>query len=173
MYYQWVPLILLLLAFMFKLPHVIWKMLHRSSGIDLHKLCKLAEVSSLTKRKEHEEYVSSLVCSISGWIKYRKQYKGSVSVRAKTWLSRVCCFYCNKREGTFLTALYLVIKLLYLGNVVAQIYILNAFIANGDGVFALDWLKTFTSAYPYVESQRFPRVTLCDFSIRQMTNVQR
>lgn len=158
---------------MFKLPHVIWKMLHRSSGIDLHKLCKLAATSSFTKREQHEDVVSSLVCSIYGWIKNRKQYKASVSVRVKTWLSRVCCFFCNKREGTFLTALYLVIKLLYLGNVVAQIYILNEFITNGDGVFALDWLKTFTSATVYVESQRFPRVTLCDFSIRQMNNVQR
>ena len=37
-YYQWIPLILLFMAFMFKLPSFIWRMLHGMAGLNINKI---------------------------------------------------------------------------------------------------------------------------------------
>ncbi|XP_053383041.1 innexin unc-9-like isoform X3 [Mercenaria mercenaria] len=173
-YYQWVPLIFLLQALLFKLPHILWKMLRNNCGLDLEKLCKTAGNTQCHSPTERSETISVIVFSFLCWIKCRQRYiKKNVCVRAKTWLSRFCCFYGNKREGTFLTALYLTIKLLYLINVIGQIFLLNAFITTDKSVYALEWLGSFHSGSSFLESKRFPKVTLCDYQIRQMNNVKR
>lgn len=65
-------------------------------------------------------------------------------------------------------------KLLYLVNVVAQLFFLNDFIANDSSrMFGLEWLQSFKTMTVDEESPRFPRITLCDFDIRQMANIQR
>ncbi|XP_053383040.1 innexin unc-9-like isoform X2 [Mercenaria mercenaria] len=173
-YYQWVPLIFLLQALLFKLPHILWKILRNNCGLELGKLCKTAGNTQCQSPAERSETISVIVFSILCWIKGRQRYiKQNACVRAKTWLSRFCCFYGNKREGTFLTALYLAIKLLYLTNVIGQIFLLNAFITTDKSVYALEWLGSFHSSSSFVESKRFPKVTLCDYQIRQMNNVKK
>ena len=51
-------------------------------------------------------------------------------VGAKAEISHLFSFPFNKKEGTYLIALYLSIKLLYLVNVIAQFFILIAFMAT-------------------------------------------
>lgn len=172
-YYQWVPLILLIQAFLFKFPFIIWKMTHVSSGLNLGTLCKTAEHTQCTSAQKRQEVVEEIAFVVDKWIKNRQQYKDTTLIRAKAWFSRVFCFYCNKREGTYLTALYLFTKVLYLANVVGQIFLLNAFITTDKSMFGLEWLQSFREGSQVTESQRFPRVTLCDFQIRQLNNVLR
>ncbi|XP_045181888.2 innexin unc-9-like isoform X2 [Mercenaria mercenaria] len=173
-YYQWVPLILLLQAFLFKLPFILWKMLHVASGLNLSSLCKTAELTQCTSPEDRKGAIESLVFVMEKWIHSHQPYKHNALARAKARFSHVFCFYCNKREGTFLTGLYLFIKVLYFANVVGQIFLLNAFITTDQGsMYGLEWLQSFRSGSKVMESQRFPRVTLCDFLIRQMNNVQR
>ena len=37
-YYQWIPLILLFMAFLFKLPSFVWRMLHGMAGLNINKI---------------------------------------------------------------------------------------------------------------------------------------
>ena len=67
---------------------------------------------------------------------------------------------------------YLFVKLLYCINVVAQFFLLNAFLSMEYNVFGFEVLDRIRKGMDISYSVRFPRVTLCDFLIRQMTNVQ-
>lgn len=148
-------------------------MIHVSSGLNLGILCKTAEQTQCSSPENREKAIEELVFVIDKWINSRQQYKSTPLVRAKALFSRIFCFYCNKREGTYLTALYLVTKILYFANVIGQIFILNAFITTDKSMYGLEWLQSFRGGSQVRESHRFPRVTLCDFQIRQLSNVLR
>lgn len=172
-YYQWVPLILLIQAFFFKIPFLQWKLLHTNSGLNLTNLCKTAENTQCSSPENRKGAIECLVFDLEKWIQRRQPFKHNSAERVKARLSHICCLYCNKREGTFLTGLYLFTKILYVVNVVGQIFLLNAFITTDHGsMYGLEWLGSFRTGTKVMESQRFPRVTLCDLYIRQMNNVQ-
>lgn len=84
-------------------------------------------------------------------------------------------FVCGNRRGNYLVGLYAITKLLYLGNVVGQFYLLDRFLGGGYHLYGVrvlidffrnGWMSTFVN-----DHKMFPRVTLCDFRVRQMGNV--
>ena len=173
-YYQWVPVYLLLQAFLFKLPNILWKMLHESSGLNVDKLCKNALITQDASPQDRKNAYEGLILMINKWIRVSQPYHNTRFSRFKDMLSRMLCFVCYKRRGNFLTGLYLTMKLLYLVNAVGQLFLLNDFITNDSSrMFGLEWVRSFNKDNRGEESARFPRVTLCDFDIRQMANIQR
>ena len=42
-YYQWVPIILMFQALMFKIPNIVWRMMNGQSGVNMEKIIVLAE----------------------------------------------------------------------------------------------------------------------------------
>ncbi len=88
-------------------------------------------------------------------------------------MSRICCPKCGRRHGNYLTLTYLFIKVLYITNVVAQIFVLNGFIGRGYHLYGFDVLKSVIQDQDWRDSPRFPRVTMCDFLVRRLGNVQR
>jgi len=170
-YYQWIPLILLFMAFMFKFPHFIWRMLAGFSGINLNKVVEMTATTQLVDRKKREQIIEQIAMYLDRWLESNRQYHWNVMVRMKQRASKFC-FMCNKREGTFLTGLYLFIKVLFVVNIVCQFFIVNEFLGGFFQMWGPEaanslWEETITK-----ESRRFPRVTLCDFQIRQLQNIQ-
>lgn len=172
-YYQWVPLILLFQAFLFKLPNVIWKMLNGGSGLNLDKICKLSDDTQWGSPDDRKQTIDNLAFFLDRWLLTHRHYKTNILVRAKAKAAHLFCFLCNKREGTYLTALYLSIKVLFLANVIGQFFLLNAFMATDYNVYGFEYIKMMSTGESMRESPRFPRVTLCDFQIRQLQNIQR
>ncbi|XP_045180930.2 innexin unc-9-like [Mercenaria mercenaria] len=173
-YYQWVPILLLLQAFLFKLPNILWKMLHEGSGINIDKLCKNAQSTEELSTEERKGAYEGLVYVIRKWISVSQPYHDTRLTRAKATLAPVFCLTCYKRGGTYLTGLYLIIKILYLANAAGQLFLLNDFITTDSSrMFGIEWIQSFQNKYRSEESPRFPRITLCDFDIRQMANIQR
>jgi hypothetical protein len=80
---------------------------------------------------------------------------------------------CGRRRGNYLIALYLLVKVLHVVNVLGQLFILNAFLGQSFHIYGLDVLKSAVSGEDWTTSPRFPRVTMCDFKIRRLGNVQR
>jgi hypothetical protein len=56
--------------------------------------------------------------------------------------------------------------------VIAQFFILNAFLSTDYNLYGFEILSKLGSDETWKESPRFPRVTLCDFRIRQLQNIQ-
>ncbi|XP_062574874.1 innexin unc-9-like [Saccostrea cucullata] len=173
-YYQWVPIILVFMAFMFKVPCLVWRMLNGYSGLNLEKIVNMAAGTQTAEPKKRDETVKHIALYMDRWLETHRQYNYNFMVRMKQKASKVCCILCNKREGTYLTGLYMFVKVLYCVNIICQFFILNSFMGHGFySAYGLEVLDGLAKNYEIKESRRFPRVTLCDFDIRQLQNLQR
>ena len=61
---------------------------------------------------------------------------------------------------------YFFVKLLYLTNAFGQLFLLNLFVGDGYTMYGLDVALDLLSGKEVSESARFPRSTLCSFSVR-------
>ncbi|XP_048772745.1 innexin unc-9-like [Ostrea edulis] len=173
-YYQWVPIILVFMAFLFKVPCLVWRMLNSYSGLNLEKIVNMSAGTQTAEPKKRDETVKHIAVYIDRWLETHRQYNYNFMVRMKQKASKICCIMCNKREGTYLTGLYMFVKILYCVNVICQFFILNAFMGHGFySAYGLEVLQGLANNWEINESPRFPRVTLCDFDIRQLQNLQR
>ncbi|GAB1597361.1 innexin unc-9-like isoform X2 [Argonauta hians] len=172
-YYQWVPLILLFQALLFKAPNLLWRILHGTSGVNLDKLCELAEKTQYGSPDDRKKTIEHLAYFMDRWLDSNRIYHCNFVVKTRQKFAKICCCFCGKREGTYLSGLYLTIKLLYVVNVIGQFFMLNSFLSTDFGIYGFQVMQHFNDHGSFKESPLFPRVTLCDFSIRQMTNLQR
>ena len=170
-YYQWIPLILLFMAFLFKFPSFMWRVLNGYSGINLTKIVDLTATTQLGDPAKRDSTCKQIAGYLDRWLESNREYHWNFVVRMRQKASRFC-FLCNRREGTFLTGLYLFIKALYVVNVICQFFILNAFLGDFFSMWGVEAVKSLAMEYEMKESRRFPRVTLCDFQIRQLQNIQ-
>lgn len=74
---------------------------------------------------------------------------------------------------TSLTALYLLTKLLYGSNVILQLLLIHWFLDTKYQLFGIELIADLIRGKGWNESGVFPRVTLCDFEVRVLGNMQR
>ncbi|XP_050418116.1 innexin unc-9 [Patella vulgata] len=172
-YYQWVPIIFLFMALMFKIPNILWRMLNNGGGLNMDRMVTLTGSTQLCSPKERDETIKHIAKYMDRWLKTNRQYHFNVLVRIRQKLSGMCCFWFGKRDGTYITGFYLFIKALYVFNIIGQFYILNAFMSMDYNMYGFEVMSKLIHAEYWSESPRFPRVTLCDFEIRQLQNIQR
>ncbi|XP_033728691.1 innexin unc-9-like [Pecten maximus] len=172
-YYQWIPMILLTMALLFKIPRMVYKVFSAASGISLDRLCTLAKETQYSNPEDREKKLSYIVKYLDQWIEGVTQYRAGMCVRLRQRIGQVCCFLCGRHYGNYLVTAVMAVKLLYLANAVGQLFLLNAFLGTSYNVYGFEVLSNLISGDDWTYSPRFPRVTLCDFEIRQMTNLQR
>lgn len=172
-YYQWVPIILLFMAFLFKLPNMVWRIFNGGSGLNMDKCVYFAEKAQYDSPEERDKSLYAVARFMDKWLDTNKEYKWNVFVRTKHQASRFLCFFCNKRAGRYLTAMYLFVKVLYVANAIGQLFLLNAFLSTSYNFYGFEFMENMAQNGPWRESPRFPRVTLCDIRIRQLQNLQR
>lgn len=104
-----------------------------------------------------------------------RNYSGSMTLSIKDCCSRIFCFMCGRRRGNYLVTLYIIVKILYILNIVGQIFVLGEFLGFNYFSYGIQFFKSLA----YGESEEmvivpaFPRVTMCDFRVRVLGNVQR
>ena len=183
-YYQWLPFVYLIQAFFFLLPHLIWISCHKKNGLNPSLLVNLAQKSvnkpDITKRiaKEIERY---LMCRQLAQCKKKLLLRHHVSSTQDTsspLLLPNISFRIRYRMY-FLVILYIVIKFLYIINIILQFVFLNMILSTGNyGFFrfGFDTIRYITrttlreriNELSYRHQQLFPFVTLCDFNIREL-----
>lgn len=175
-YYQWVPMILLSLAFFFLLPRFFYRFLSKQSGLDLLNIADAAinymSVEKFDKRRRSLLYLANSVHFYSVCNKSKRTKDGFVSTSqfgsstgtpiigassSKPYLYNLVCCH-GKLNGSYLTILYMTTKLIYVANSIAQIFILNMFLGfnyNSHGVYILkDLLKNMFSGTNTLSAQR-------------------
>lgn len=90
-----------------------------------------------------------------------KKSSTNVSCRLKQLLGCVCV-----QSGHF-APLYLFVKGLFCLNALLQLFLLNSFL-QVDGFFGISLLNNLLNDISWSASGLFPRVTFCDFKIREM-----
>jgi len=67
-----------------------------------------------------------------------------------------------------ISGLYLATKFLFCINVVFQFFMLDAFLGGFYSYWGIEAMYTLAAEHELKESRRFPRVTLCDFKVRDL-----
>ena len=79
----------------------------------------------------------------------------------------------TKGLGLYLTILYLLMKALFIVNVVGQFLLLNRFLGPNYNWWGIGILTDLVNGREWETSGHFPRVTMCDFEVRRLGNLQK
>uniref|UniRef100_A0A0N5AIV2 Innexin n=1 Tax=Syphacia muris TaxID=451379 RepID=A0A0N5AIV2_9BILA len=201
-YYQWVPIVLAIQAFLFYLPCIIWKALSFRSGINVKGvLNSAAQVKKKFDKASRSTQVQIAANHLEEAMEMQKEIKtGTFDV-----------LHFGKRRGLYLVALYLCSKIdvalaqkyvyllsiflraavtihlvsflyiintfpfqfLYVLNAAVQLLILNIFLGPEYTLWGYGILKDLLNNRTWNESGHFPRVTMCDFHVRVLGNIHR
>jgi len=148
-------------------------MLNSRTGFNISRVSALAQKAYYETPTERENAIHGIAKFMDVWIRSHHYYQHNFMTRTKARLSRIICIICNKQEGKYISALYFNVKVMYVANVIGQYYLLNAFLGMDFNSYGYVVLNGLSKVSTWPESPRFPRITLCDFQIRQLQNVQR
>ena len=88
-------------------------------------------------------------------------------------LLKVVCITKGKRSGNYLLILFIFCRALYTINSISQLFILNHFLGNDFLLLGIEVLSKVWVGDDWSQLKRFPRVTMCDFRIREVGIVHR
>jgi hypothetical protein len=161
-YYQWVPVVLALQAVLFYLPNWLWKTLHQQSGLDLDTAISDASKLRTLHSTERRQEIGKLCTYISESLEMNE---------AQRIPRRILCFRMGQHLGSYVTMLYLFIKICYLLNILLQFTILNNFLETSHTFWGVHTFVQLWQGSDWEETAIFPRVTLCDFRVRRLANI--
>uniref|UniRef100_A0A0K0DUU9 Innexin n=1 Tax=Strongyloides stercoralis TaxID=6248 RepID=A0A0K0DUU9_STRER len=169
-YYQWTPFFLVISAFLFYSPCLIWRIMYDRSGIRLKDIMAFGNDRANIQPAMRQKNVNGLAAHLTSIFRHRFCFGSQHSYHLKLLSKLLNLRFC----ASFLTFLYLGIKILFLINVLFQMYLMNKFLqTDGYGIYGLSVIKDLIFGKPWAESGNFPRVTYCDLDIRIMGVVQR
>ena len=173
-YYQWVPFILLLQALMFYSPSIIWHSFSTKTGFDIGTLVKSVNNMEHLNPEVREKTLRYLAKHMDKALEVQREVTPGAFGGVTKFFSKFCllCLF-GKRQGNYLLAVYLLTKLLFIGNVIGQLFLLNKFLGNKYNLYGFEVLmnlfdstQSTTNSIEIVESPRFPCVTMCHFQVR-------
>ena len=158
-YYQWVPILLLLMALGFYAPRLFWRSFNIRSGIDIQNLVKKSE-----RNAEHAIAILEYYCH------------SITSIHPPPPINISACYRRGKHRGNYLFSIYLLTRFMYLANSIFQLFFLNVLLGHRGNAWFINWniirniLHRDNSLF---DSPYFPRVTLCDVPIREFGEIHR
>ncbi|KHN79065.1 Innexin-19 [Toxocara canis] len=167
-YYQWVPFILIAEALMFSLPCMTWRLLNWQSGLNIQRIISTAcDIQAIADSSAKRDAIETLGSSIIGFVDLQSP---SDTLPHRSFFSAFKCY--SLVAGHYATSLYLLTKLCYTANIVLQFILLNAALKSDEYLlFGFQVLSDLLCGKPWTESGHFPRVTLCDFEVRYLANL--
>jgi len=174
-YYQWVPMILLVQAMCCYLPSIMWRYLCRRSGLNVAAIMDAAIAGQKTSYADiREKTTRYIVHQIDQYLVARADYgEDTCYNKCKRTVARYCCIMYGKKYGNYLAICYLLCKFMYMCNSVGQLYMLDVFLGTDYHLYGIDVIRRFIIKDDWTMSERFPRVTMCDFRIRHMNQLHR
>jgi hypothetical protein len=177
-YYQWSPLILLFMAVCFYFPRMIWRSLNNKSGLDIEKLVEavMKQEQKDNPNDERAKAITSIYDQIRVYIENRYVSPAHYHNHPRKFPQKVwyyLTFWRHRHLSAYIVLLFTFVKFLFLMNSLMQIFLLNAFLGNEYHLFGFEVIAKFLRGLDWGESKRFPRVTLCDFHIREVGIVHR
>lgn len=133
----------------------------RRLGIDVQGLTQMA----CDARMMDSDARTATVQTIAGHMEDALEIQREVTDRDG------CSSCLGRRFGGYVTCLYIFIKVLYVVNVIGQIFLLNTFLGTNNLFYGFHILVDLLQGREWEESGNFPRVTMCDFEVRVLGNV--
>jgi hypothetical protein len=106
--------------------------------------------------------MSYLIVNIERYISARAQLTRRNIEKRFSCFRRFCqlFFFCSNRHyGNYLVIVYFLVKLMWLVNAVAQLFLLNAFLGNEYYLFGFEVIEKLFKNQRWTENRHFPKVT--------------
>lgn len=161
-YYQWVPFVLALQAFLFYVPIAVWRTLNWQSGIQIKNVVQTLNDSSNLNPESRRKNVKSLAEYIVQVLFRERNRDYSLWGKIKHSINM----------ESYLTLVYLLVKILFIVNIVGQFLLLDVFLGPRYHLYGLNMLSDLWSGLTWKESGHFPRVTYCDFKVRDVGHIR-
>ncbi len=189
LYYQWIPFLLLVQAFLFCIPRMSWTAFGSRSGVQVSDLVESSfDYKQPTTDAIHRQMcLNYVVDSIDQYCNdHRRQAetRTHLNIFRRILTSSLCI--TGKYLGNYLFVLYMTTKLMYIGVSLFQIYLLGIMLGSNFAFYGIQVLDRFLRGKKYIsfsvnikpisisigiqmdtESHLFPKTTLCDFTIRE------
>ena len=164
-YYQWVALILSCQAVLFYLPRPLWRLFNKKSGISVSTITDAA--IECQRKMDTDDRDKTL--------RYMTKHMGKylLDLARNHLMADKCKSLWYAFYGNYLNLLYILVKCVYIGNVIGQLFLLNLFLGTDYHMYGWDVMRRMLRGEDWTTSERFPRVTLCDFKIRVLGNIHR
>jgi len=112
-----------------------------------------------------------VVSQMDRYMLAQREYRTGCLVRIKHFIAKVCCLVGGKLYGNYLISCYMMIKLVYVTNAIAQLFLLDVFLKMDNRLYGLHVVERLIRGKDWGYSERFPRVTLCEFEIRHQSRL--
>ncbi|OAF70970.1 hypothetical protein A3Q56_01211 [Intoshia linei] len=161
-YYQWVGLLLSLQSILFYLPRAIWNILNNRSGISVVTIIDAAIEAQRTndpdKRSKTTQYIIRHMSRF--FVELNRKHLLYTRFKGIWWML----------YGMQLVSLYGLVKILYIINSIGQFFALNWFLGQTYTYYGVHCFLNMINGISWQTSERFPTVTLCQFTIREPGN---
>uniref|UniRef100_A0A915III5 Innexin n=1 Tax=Romanomermis culicivorax TaxID=13658 RepID=A0A915III5_ROMCU len=152
-YYQWVPFVLALMAISFYLPAAFWRAMYEHSGISVRTLCAEASKSAESASASNSEKTAK---HMAHYLDHSKS---------------ICERFRNRSlHGRYVVSLYLLTKLMSVVICVGQFFVLEQFLGLDSRFWGITILNDIRLGREWTETGNFPRVTQCDYKVRELGN---
>ncbi|XP_069976350.1 innexin unc-9 isoform X2 [Penaeus vannamei] len=166
-YYQWAPIILLVEAGLFYIPFAIWNSTAKNSGIKVGRLLK--KVSVISQYTPGHPDRDALIAE------FLDQFNTLMGV-SKCCPGTVCKFDCNLACGgnpsSSLFILYMIVKIMYVFNILMQYFLLTVFLGKGYLFHGVEVVEKLINKKEWWTSPRFPLQTLCQVLAAQQGSLR-
>lgn len=126
-YYQWIPFGLAISALMFHMPASVWRMLSNQSGLNIGLVLQTACQEQNIDPTVRDNTVDILSRHIDDVLLYQREFG---SKRKNVFLFSL--LRIGKVYGSYVTTVYMFVKMLHLANAILQFYLLNVFLETAD-----------------------------------------
>ncbi|VDL89333.1 unnamed protein product, partial [Schistocephalus solidus] len=159
-YYQWIVIVLAGQAMLSWVPYLVWRVGSKRLPI----LLRSAREAAVPDRELRQKAVSCLVATLEEIAESTARQK-----RVRSTLQRI---FCSIRPNIQITLLFFFVRLLFVGNSVGQIYLMQQFIGSNSSTFGIDILNNLMSGVDWETTGQFPRVTYCNVRVRKMGQIK-
>ncbi|ETN72100.1 innexin-3 family protein [Necator americanus] len=165
-YYQWVPFIMALEAAFFYLPVIFWSQVSNKSGLNIENLVRLAVAAEIAEDAGKEKKVNVICTHLQDSVALQhSRCEGASFLRHITMFGQL--------DGTYVSNVYLLTKILYVINLAGQFFMMNKFLGQNDPYWGVHILSDILTGTDWELSGNFPRIAMCDFQVRVLGNLQR
>ena len=146
LYYQWIPFVLVVKAFLFYIPRISWNTFGLRSGVQISDLVESSVDYRLptTDAAQRQMCLNYVVDSIDQYCNdHRRQIEARIHLNFfQRFLLSAWCM-SGKYLGNYLMILYMTTKLMYIGISLFQIYILSVMLGSNFAFYGIQVLDRF------------------------------